>query len=200
MQSGKPSDLCSSWIWAEHAHVSPGMWVSSLPLKCSNGGQRVDSNVFFHHSAQLVLSYKVSQGRWRSLFWLYLVVSELWRCNLLCPTSETRARDAHSTHIFYRGANLNSGPHVCATGTSHGTNPYSHTHKSEKCFQISVDIFSIFLHYEMNIRGGFPSLIHIQRTQCEKMHSERSLSQRQWSLQNCKLKTFPDTHTQKKNL
>lgn len=102
----------------------------------------------------------------------------------------------HTPHIFfYRGANLNSGPHACATGTSHGTNPYSHTHKSEKCFQISVDIFSIFLHYEMNILGGFPSLIHIQRAQCEKMHSERSLSQRQWSLQNCKLKTFPDTHT-----
>lgn len=41
MQSGKRSDLCSSWIWAEHAHVSTGMWVSSLPLKCSSGGQRV---------------------------------------------------------------------------------------------------------------------------------------------------------------
>lgn len=66
------------------------------------------------------------------------------KSTFLCPTSDTRARDAHPTHSFYRGANLNSGPHACATGTSHGTNPYSHTQKSEKYPRISVDIFSIF--------------------------------------------------------
>lgn len=149
-------------------------------------------SLFFH-----TRSLKDAEGRYFGYTWQSVSYGDV----TFSALPQKPGQEMHTPHIFfYRGANLNSGPHACATGTSHGTNPYSHTHKSEKCFQISVDIFSIFLHYEMNIRGGFPSLIHIQRTQCEKMHSERSLSQRQWSLQNCKLKTFPDTHTHKKNL